>query len=155
MPRRPWSTSRRRTRRREAVAPLALGELEALEHHVQPGLVGAGERAGQDPGAHHHPEVDVLGGRDALVDEHHGLDERLELEAVDDRQSQRVAASISASVRVVALAGLLAELAGLDQLLHLRVDVEAVAVAVVQVLGDVQDRVEPEQVARGRTGPSA
>src|SRR5947207_3359896 len=59
-----------------------------------------------------------------------------------------VAASISAPVCVVALAGLLPELAGLHQLPHQRVDVEAVAVAGLQMLGDVEHRVQPEQVGQ-------
>ena len=71
-------------RRRESVAPLALGQLEAPEHRVKSRLVGTGERPGQDPGPHHHPELDVLGRRHCLVDQHHGLHECLQLEALDD-----------------------------------------------------------------------
>ena len=67
------------------------------------------------------------------------------------------------AVVVEALAGLRAELARLDVRLHALVDVEGLAtVGLLQVLGDVQHRVEAEQVgqeerphrrdARGRHG---
>src|SRR4051794_10906271 len=61
-------------------------------------------------------------------------------------ESVAVAASISASVFVVAVTGLLAELSGLDEVLHLRVHVEAIAIALLQVLGDVQHGVQAEEV---------
>src|SRR5215208_5189147 len=50
------------------------------------------------------------------------------------------------AVLIEALSGLLAEVPALDQLLHLRHHVEAVAVRLLKVLGDVQHRVEAEQV---------
>ena len=47
-------------------------------------------------------------------------------------------------------AGLDAEVTGVDQLTHPAVDVEAVAVALVEVLGDVHDRVDPEKMIAAR-----
>src|SRR3954471_4182288 len=52
----------------------------------------------------------------------------------------------SVAVLIEALSGLLPEVPALDQLLHLRHHVEAIAVRVVQVLGHVEDGVEPQQV---------
>src|SRR5215210_6299447 len=52
----------------------------------------------------------------------------------------------SVPVLIEPLPGLLAEVPGLDELLHLRRHVEAVAIALLQVLGDVQHRVESKQV---------
>src|SRR3954468_22343186 len=52
----------------------------------------------------------------------------------------------SVAVLIETLSGLLPEVPRLDQLLHLRRHVEAVAERLVQVLGDVQDGVEAEQV---------
>ena len=58
-----------------------------------------------------------------------------------------VAREVRLAVLVEALAaGLGAELALGDELLHALVDVEAVAVGLGEVLGDVQDGVEAEQV---------
>src|SRR5436190_13431221 len=54
--------------------------------------------------------------------------------------------SVSAAVLIETLSGLLAEVAGFDQLLHRRVDVEALAVAVDHVLRDVQRGVEARHV---------
>src|SRR5262245_27628437 len=54
--------------------------------------------------------------------------------------------SVSAAVLIEALPGLGAQVAGRDQLLHPPVHEEALAVGLLQMLGDVQHRVEPEQV---------
>src|SRR5205823_6783642 len=65
------------------------------------------------------------------------------------RDACAVACSISLTPVVVeALAGLLSEVPRRHQLLHLGRDVEPIAVGLLQVLGDVQDGVEPEQVAQ-------
>ena len=111
-------------RRLEVLAPLPGGVLELRQHLVQPDLVGAGERRRDDPGAGHHPEVDVLHRRDALLEHEAALDERLEREAVDQRRRCRC----QLAVLIEALSGLGAEIAGGDQLLHLLVDVEPIAV---------------------------
>src|SRR5215217_7339445 len=64
-------------------------------------------------------------------------------------RSTSVLVAVSAvSVLIEALSGLGAEIAALDEFLHLRHDVEAVAERLVQVLGDVQDRVEAEHVGQ-------
>src|SRR4051794_7881668 len=60
--------------------------------------------------------------------------------------SVSVAAPGSVPVLIEPLPGLLAEVPRLDELLHTRRHVVAVAVALLQVLGDVQHRVEAEQV---------
>ena len=70
--------------RLEAVAPLALRALQRLEHGVQALVVGAGERAGQDARAHHHPDLDVLGGGLALLEHQAGLDQGLQPHPLDD-----------------------------------------------------------------------
>src|SRR4051812_9390066 len=62
------------------------------------------------------------------------------------KRSTSVPVADSVAVLIEALSGLLPEVARLDQLLHLRRHVEAVAQRLVEVLGHVQDRVEPEQV---------
>src|SRR3954452_3484085 len=64
------------------------------------------------------------------------------------KRSTSVAVADSVAVLIETLSGLLAEVARLDQLLHLRRDVEPVAERLVQVLGHVQDRVEAQQVAQ-------
>src|SRR3954469_10076302 len=66
--------------------------------------------------------------------------------AFSPNRSTSVPVADSVAVLIEALSGLLAEVARLDQLLHLRRHVEAVAQRLVEVLGHVQDRVEPEQV---------
>src|SRR3954469_12835317 len=63
----------------------------------------------------------------------------------DSRWTSVLVASLVA-VLIEALSGLRAEVSCLDQFLHLGHDVEAVAERVVQVLRDVQDRVEAEHV---------
>src|SRR3954452_16353791 len=63
-----------------------------------------------------------------------------------DRRSTSVLVASLVAVLIEALSGLRAEVPGLDQFLHLRHDVEAVAERVVQVLRDVQDGVEAEHV---------
>src|SRR3954466_10122750 len=62
--------------------------------------------------------------------------------------SVSVTSAGSVPVLIEPLPGLLAELSGLDELLHLRRHVEALAIALLEVLGDVQHRVEPEQVGQ-------
>src|SRR4051794_29422088 len=64
------------------------------------------------------------------------------------KRSTSVPVADSVAVLIEALSGLLAEVARLDQLLHLRRHVEAVAQRLVEVLGHVQHGVEPEQVAQ-------
>jgi hypothetical protein len=71
-------------RDRETLTPLPLRRRELLEDGVETRLVGACQRSRQDPGAHHQAELDVLGGRDALVDQPGGLRERLEPEPLYD-----------------------------------------------------------------------
>src|SRR3954454_8341797 len=56
--------------------------------------------------------------------------------------------SVSAAVLIETLSGLLAEVAVFDELLHRRVDVEAVAVGVDHVLRDVEGRVEARHVGQ-------
>src|SRR5436190_13357586 len=56
--------------------------------------------------------------------------------------------SVSAAVLIETLSGLLAEVAGFDQLLHRRVDVEALAVRVDHVLPGVQRHVEARHVGQ-------
>src|SRR5205823_2026803 len=63
------------------------------------------------------------------------------------KRSTSVPVADSVAVLIETLSGLLAEVARLDQLLHLRRDVEAVAERLVEVLGHVQDGVEAQQVA--------
>src|SRR4051794_39938806 len=68
--------------------------------------------------------------------------------ALRPKRSTSVPAAVwSAAVLIEALSGLGAEVAGIDELLHLRVHHEAlVAVALPQVLGHVEHGVEAEQV---------
>src|SRR3954447_24322169 len=68
--------------------------------------------------------------------------------AFNPKRSTSVPVADSVAVLIEALSGLLAEVARLDQLLHLRRHVEAVAQRLAQVLGHVQHCVEPEQVAQ-------
>ena len=72
-------------RRRERVAPLRLCPLERGEHLVEALRVGARERPGNDAGAGHHADVDVLDAGDALLEHEARLDERLQAEALDQR----------------------------------------------------------------------
>src|SRR3954469_20135491 len=62
------------------------------------------------------------------------------------RRSTSVPVASSVAVLIETLSGLRAEVAGVDQLLHLRHHVEAVAERLVQVLGHVQDGVEAQHV---------
>src|SRR5690349_5324298 len=68
------------------------------------------------------------------------------MKALSAKRSSSSAARGSAAVLIEPPAGLDAELSGVDQLTHPAMDVEAVAVALVQVLGHVHDRVDPEQI---------
>ena len=102
-------------------------------------------------GAGHHPEVDVAVGGDALLEHEARLDERLQRQQLDELGDVRlaVAREVRAAVRRVeaVAAGLRAELALRDELLHALRDVEALGpVGLGEVLGDVQHRVEAEQV---------
>ena len=100
---------------------------------------------------------------DALLEEQARLDERLQGEQLRQVLGRvGVAGDLRLAVLVEAVAaGLGAELALVDQLLHPLVDVEAVPVGLPQVLGHVDDRVEAEEVAederahRRRVGPPA
>ena len=67
------------------LAPFRLRPLERLEHLVEPLLVGACERPGQDARAGHHADVDVLEAGHALLEDEAALDERLQREALDQR----------------------------------------------------------------------
>ncbi len=134
---------------------VALGQvLELLEGHVESVDVGLPERREQAParveaGAGHHPEVDLTDGADALLEQQAGLDQRLQRELLDQvvDVGLGVAGQVRLAVRVGALSPALgAELALGDELLHALVDVEALAVGLLEVLGDVQDRVEAEHV---------
>src|SRR3954468_5425947 len=60
--------------------------------------------------------------------------------------SVSVTCGLSVPVLIEPLPGLLAEVPRLDELLHLRRHVEAVTVALLEMHGHVQHRVEPEQV---------
>ena len=102
-----------------------------------------------EAGAGHHPEVDVADRADPLLDQQAGLDQG----AAGEHRHQLlgvgggVAGDRLLAVLEEALAAALgAELAVGDQLLQALVDVEALAVGLVEVLGDVQDGVEAEQV---------
>ena len=109
---------------------------------------GNSPRLRVEPGAGHHPQVDVTGRGDALLEQQAGLDERLSGSGSTQLVVRlAVALELRLAVLVEALAaGLGAELALVDELLHPAVDVEAVAVGLVQVLGDVEDGVEAEEV---------
>ena len=71
-------------RRLKRLAPFDRGALEPLEHLVEADLVGARERRRHDPRAGHHPEVDLAGRGDPLLEHQTALDQRLQREAVDD-----------------------------------------------------------------------
>src|SRR5438874_11760767 len=71
---------------------------------------------------------------------------QLSTSAFSVKRSTSASVETSVSVLIEALAGLGPEIAGGDELLHPLVDVEALAVAVLEVLGDVQHGVEAEQV---------
>ena len=133
-------------RRREPLAPLGGRGVELVEQDVEAGLVGARERRRDEARAGHHAEVDVANGRHAVLEHKARLDERLEDEALRELVGIELglAAGPRLAVLVEALAGLRAELARGDERAHARVDVEAVAVGVAQVLGDMQDGVKPE-----------
>ncbi len=141
-------------RRREALAVLGLHGLQPLERDVEAHHVGLHERREQaaarvEAGAGHHPEVDLPGRADALLEHQAGLDERLQRPQLGELLAVRVGVALDLRLAVLVeavAAGLGAELPLGHQLLHALVDVEAVAVGVAQVLGDVQDRVEAEHV---------
>src|SRR5205807_2194069 len=71
---------------------------------------------------------------------------QLSTSALSVKRSTSAWVSISAPVLIETLSGLRAKVAFGDQLLHAAVDVEAIAVGLAQVLGNVQNRVEAEQV---------
>ena len=135
---------------------LLLGVLHALEDRIEAFAVGLHERRHQAParvqaGAGHHPEVDIAVGRDALLEHEAGLEERLQRQQLDELcdVGLGVAGDVGLALRVIeaVAAGLGAELAVGDELLHALGDVEAfLAVGLDEVLGDVQDRVQAEQV---------
>ena len=122
--------------------------LDPLEHRVEAFDVGFPERRQQafarvEPGAGHHPEVDVADRADALLDQQAGLDQR----PAGEHRDQLLGVGLGvAGDRLLAVleealaAALGAELAVGDELLQPLVDVEALAVGVVEVLGDVAAR---------------
>src|SRR3984893_17018723 len=71
---------------------------------------------------------------------------QLSTSALSVKRSTSAVLSMSAAVLIEPLPGLGAEVAGSDQLLHLLVDEEPVAVGLLQVLGDVQHGVEAKQI---------
>ena len=142
-------------RRGEALAMVLGGALQPLEHHVETldvrlheGRQEAAARIEAGPG--HHADVDVAVGGDALLEDEARLDEGLEGQQLDELVDVRRGVALDVGLaggRVEAVApGLGAELALGHQALHRRGHVEAIAVGLVQVLGDEQDRVEAEQV---------
>ena len=132
-------------RRREPLAVFLLELLDPLEHLVEPLDVGSPERWQQafarvEAGAGHHPDVDVADRADALFDQAAGLDQG----AAGEHRDQLLGVGVGVAgdrllaVLVEALAaGLGAELAVGDEPLQPLVDVEAVAVGVGEVFGDV------------------
>src|SRR5437763_3085185 len=74
--------------------------------------------------------------------------------ALSVKRSTSVSVASLAAVLIEPLPGLLTEVPGVHELLHPLGDVEAVAVALVQVLGNVQHGVQAEQVAQAE-GPHA
>ncbi len=101
-----------------------LGALERRKRFVEPLLVGAGERTGQDAGAGHHAGLDVLEACHALFEDETRLEECLQAEALDDVAGLLCGCLLhrlllSACVFVETLAGLLPQVAGLDELPHL------------------------------------
>jgi hypothetical protein len=143
--------------RREALAVALLRVLHALEDRVEAVGVGAHERRQQaaarvEPGSGHHPEVDVAVGRDALLQHEARLDEGLQRQELYELGDVGigVAGDVRLALRVVEAIspGLGPELAVGDELLHAAGNVKAfLPVGVHEVLGDVKDRVEPEEVA--------
>ena len=87
---RPWATRRLSTRGTLKRSGVALGQvLELLERLVEAVDVRLPERREEaaariEPGAGHHPEVDLADRADALLEQQAGLDERLERELLDD-----------------------------------------------------------------------
>jgi hypothetical protein len=114
---------------------VAVGErFQALQHDVQAHSVNRHERRQGTaprvhPGAGHHPEVDVAVGGNPLLQQQAGLDERLRAQQLRELVGigLGVAGEVGLTLRVVAAiaAGLGAELAFGDQLLHPLGDVEA------------------------------
>ncbi len=135
-------------------APLRLRALERGQHLVEADLVGAGERRRDDPGPGHHAQVDLAQRGDPLLEHETRLDERLEREAIDElrargaRSARGAPLASSAPVLIETLSGLGAEIAGCHEIPHPLMDIEAIAVALVEVLGHVQDRVETEEVGQ-------
>src|SRR6187549_856577 len=143
-----------RHRRREALAVLLLELLDPLQHRIEPLQVGFPEGreeapAGVEAGAGHHPQVDVADRADALLDQQASLDQGAAGEHRDQLLGIRLGVAGNRLLAVLEeplAAALGAELAFGDELLKALVDVEALAVGLAQVLGDVQHGVEPEQV---------
>src|SRR5690349_542093 len=71
---------------------------------------------------------------------------QLSMNALSVKRSSSSAARGSAVVLIEPLAGLGSQFAGVDQRTHPAVDVEAVAVAFLEVLGHVHDRVDSKQI---------
>ena len=143
-----WAARSRRPTRASARS-------SALEHRRRaPRSSARANGPGQDPGAHHHPELDVLGGGDALLEHEAGLDERLQPEALDDGRLSAPPCSACRAHRSPSRSSGRGCPASTSSFISRR-HVEAVAVRLVQVLGDVQDRVEPEQVGEEERAPSA
>ncbi len=133
---------------------LLLGRLQLFEHHVEAGQVSLHERrkdsaARIHPGAGHHPQVDLASRADALLQDEACLDERLQSHQLGQPLAVRVGVARNLRFAVLVEAGTArfgSQLAFLDELLHTLMDVEGIAIALVQVLSDVVDGVEPEQV---------
>src|SRR3954451_8145897 len=69
--------------------------------------------------------------------------------ALSPKRSTSVSVAVPlAAVLMEPLPGLLAQVARLDEVLHLRHHVEAIAVGVAQMLGHVQDCIEAEQISQ-------
>src|ERR1700749_309816 len=68
------------------------------------------------------------------------------MNAFSAKRSSSSAVRGSAAVLIEPPPGLDAEVARVDQLTHSAVDIEAVPVALVEVLGHVHDRVDPQQI---------
>src|SRR5215216_979059 len=66
--------------------------------------------------------------------------------ALSEKRSTSRSVEASAAVLIEPLSGLRAQVAGVHALLHAAMDVEALAVGLLEVLGDVQHRVEAEHV---------
>ena len=154
-PRRPWATSRFSSTGGAKRSPCFSSQaLDLLQHLAEAFDVGFPERRQQaaarvEAGAGHHPEVDVADRGDALLDQQAGLDQGAAGEHRDQLLGvgRGVAGDRLLAVLEEALAAALgAELAFADQLPQALVDVEALAVGLAEVLGDVEDGVEAEQV---------